>query len=64
VLLGVSSFINQMATVIMMAVINNMLVKYGSLSRYGTDIPLAAMGITLKVNQIFIFVVVGIATGA
>lgn len=62
--LGVSSFINQMATVIMTAVINNALTAYGASSSYGTDIPLAAMGITLKVNQIFLFIVVGIATGA
>lgn len=62
--LGISSFINQMATVIMTAVINNMLTAYGGSSAYGTDIPLAVMGITLKVNQIFLFIVVGIATGA
>jgi len=62
--LGISSFINQMATVIMTAVINNTLTAYGAASVYGTDIPLAVMGITLKVNQIFIFIVVGIATGA
>jgi len=62
--LGISSFINQMATVIMTAVMNNALTAYGASSVYGTDIPLAAMGITLKVNQIFLFVVVGIATGA
>lgn len=62
--LGISSFINQMATVIMTAVINNMLTAYGTSSIYGTDIPLAVMGITLKVNQIFLFIVVGIATGA
>jgi len=62
--LGISSFINQMATVIMTAVINNALTLYGAASAYGTDIPLAVMGITLKVNQIFLFVVVGIATGA
>ncbi len=62
--LGISSFINQMATVVMTAVINNMLAAYGASSAYGADIPLAVMGITLKVNQIFLFVVVGIATGA
>jgi len=62
--LGISSFINQMATVILTAVINNMLTVYGAASVYGTDIPLAVMGITLKVNQIFLFIVVGIATGA
>ncbi|WP_312637379.1 MATE family efflux transporter [Oscillibacter sp.] len=62
--LGISSFINQMATVIMTAAINNALTAYGANSAYGTDIPLAVMGITLKVNQIFLFIVVGIATGA
>ncbi len=62
--LGISSFINQMAIVIMTAVINNALTASGTKSVYGTDIPLAAMGITLKVNQIFLFIVVGIASGA
>lgn len=62
--LGVASFINQMATVIMTAVVNVTLTKYGLNSIYGTDIPLAVMGITLKINQIFLFIVVGIATGA
>ena len=62
--LGVSSFINQMAIVIMTVVINNALTTYGAESAYGADIPLAAMGITLKVNQIFLFIVVGVAAGA
>ncbi|GAU75976.1 MATE family efflux transporter [Fusibacter sp. 3D3] len=62
--LGISSFINQMAIVIMTVMINNALTTYGAESAYGADIPLAAMGITLKVNQIFLFVVVGIAAGA
>jgi putative MATE family efflux protein len=62
--LGIASFINQMTTVVMTAFINNTLTRYGGASKYGTDIPLAVMGITLKVNQIFLFVVVGIATGA
>lgn len=62
--LGVSSFINQMAIVIMTAFINNALNDSGSKSLYGADIPLAAMGITLKVNQILLFIVVGIASGA
>lgn len=62
--LGVSSFINQMATVVMTAVINNLLAFYGASSVYGAEIPLAVMGITLKVNQIFLFIIVGIATGA
>ena len=62
--LGTSSFINQMAIVIMTIAINNALVTYGAKSVYGAEIPLAAMGITLKVNQIFLFIVVGVAAGA
>lgn len=62
--LGISSFIIQIAIVIVMAVNNNLLVKYGAQSVYGSEIPLTALGITMKVNQIMISVVVGIAAGA
>lgn len=31
---------------------------------YGSEIPLAVMGIVLKVNQILLFIIVGIASGA
>ncbi|MDK2808605.1 MAG: hypothetical protein PWP24_1342, partial [Clostridiales bacterium] len=61
---GISSFITQFAIVAVMAVTNNMLKKYGSLSKYGAEIPITAMGITMKVNQIMIAIVVGIASGA
>jgi putative MATE family efflux protein len=63
-MLGVSSFITQMAIVIVMAVINNLLSKYGAQSKYGADIPLAVMGIVMKVNQLVIAATVGIASGA
>ena len=53
-----------MAIVIMTAVLNNVLVQYGADSAYGTDIPLAVMGIVLKINQILLFIIVGIASGA
>lgn len=62
--LGISGFINQMAIVIMTAVLNNVLVQYGESSAYGSDIPLAVMGIVLKINQILLFIIVGIASGA
>jgi putative MATE family efflux protein len=62
--LGVSSFITQMSIVIVMAVINNLLTKYGAVSKYGSDIPLAVMGIVMKVNQLVIAATVGIASGA
>lgn len=62
--LGVSSFITQLSIVVVMAVTNNLLVKYGALSVYGAEIPMTAMGITMKVNQIMISIIVGIAAGA
>lgn len=62
--LGVSSFITQVASSIIIAVSNNQIVTYGGLSKYGTDIPLAAFGIVMKVNQIIISVLVGIGVGA
>lgn len=61
--LGISSFINQMAIVIMNVVLNNVLVQYGETSVYGSEIPLAVIGIALKVNQILLFIIVGIASG-
>lgn len=62
--LGVSSFITQMSIVIVMAVINNLLTKYGALSEYGSEIPIAVVGIVIKVNQLVIAATVGIASGA
>lgn len=62
--LGISSFLTQMSIVIIMAVMNNMLVIYGAQSKYGADIPLTVVGIVMKIFQIVIAVVVGIAAGA
>lgn len=61
--LGTSSFIAQTAGVFVITVINNMLVKYGALSKYGADIPLAALGITMKVSQLVTGIALGIASG-
>ncbi|MCC8102663.1 MAG: MATE family efflux transporter, partial [Clostridiales bacterium] len=62
--LGISSFIQQFAIVLIMAVTNNVLVIYGARSVYGSDIPLTTIGITMKVNQILIAAVMGMASGA
>lgn len=62
--LGVSSFISQFAIAVVMAVINYCIVRYGSASEYGPDIPLAAFGIVMKFNTILVAVVTGIGTGA
>ena len=62
--LGISSFLTQISIVIIMAAMNNMLVIYGAQSKYGADIPLTVVGIVMKVFQIVIAVVVGIAAGS
>lgn len=64
IVFGLSSFITQFAITIVMALTNNLLAKYGALSVYGPDIPLTATGIVMKVNQIMISILLGIATGA
>ena len=64
VVFGLSSFITQFAITIVMALTNNLLAQYGAESIYGSDIPLTATGIVMKVNQIMISILLGIATGA
>ncbi len=62
--LGISTFITQMSIVVISLVCNMMLFKYGSESDYGTDIPIAVIGIVMKVFSIVINLVVGIILGA
>ncbi len=62
--LGISTFITQMSIVIISLVCNIMLAKYGKVSKYGTDIPIAVIGIGMKVFTIVINIVVGIVLGA
>ncbi len=61
--LGTSSFITQLSIVIIMGVMNTTLVRFGAQSLYGADIPMTVMGIVMKVFQIVIAFVVGIAAG-
>lgn len=61
--LGVSTFITQLAIVIISLVTNITLVKYGSMSKFGPDIPIAALGITMKVFSIVLNVAIGIIVG-
>lgn len=62
--LGVSSFITQIAITVVMILFNNLLKTYGAQSEYGAEIPLTALGIVMKVNQIMMSILVGIAIGA
>lgn len=61
--LGLSSFITQMTIVIISLVCNIMLAKYGALSKYGVDTPIAIIGIESKVFTVVINIVVGIVLG-
>lgn len=61
--LGISSLLTQISIVIIMGVMNTTMVKYGALSEYGADIPMTVVGIVMKVFQIVIAFVVGIAVG-
>lgn len=62
--LGISSFITQVILVVVMAVQNNVLVVYGAQSQYGADIPIAALGITMKIFNIMTAIAIGLASGA
>lgn len=61
--LGISSFITQMTIVIISLVCNILLVKYGAISKYGVDIPIAIISIESKVFTLVINLVVGIVLG-
>ena len=61
--LGASSFITQMTIVIISLACNILLAKYGAMSRYGVDIPIAIIGIESKVFTVVINLVVGIVLG-
>lgn len=62
-MLGVSSFITQISIVVVIAVANNMIVKFGPLSKFGADIPLSVVGIVMKVFAIVIAIVIGTSIG-
>ncbi len=62
--LGISTFITQMSIVAISLVCNMMLAKYGLESKYKADIPIAVIGIVMKVFSIVINIVVGVILGA
>lgn len=62
--IGMASFFNQMAMMLVQIVLNNSLKHYGALSVYGESIPIACAGIVMKVNQIFFSIIIGIAQGS
>lgn len=69
VMIGIASLIVQLAIVIVIAVNNNLLLKYGygtfasTGEAFGSVIPVAVLGIVMKVFGIVISVVIGISVG-
>ena len=61
--LGVSTFITQLAIVVVAILCNVQLAKYGEMSKYGADIPIAIIGIQSKIFTVVINLVVGIVLG-
>ncbi len=67
--LGIASLITQIAIVIIIAVANNLVGKYGYMTMassgiaYGVVIPLAVIGICMKVFGIIISIVIGVSLG-
>lgn len=61
--LGVSTFITQLAIVVVTILCNVQLAKYGSQSVYGADIPIAIIGIQSKLFTVVLNLVVGIVLG-
>ena len=61
--LGFSTFVTQLAIVIVAILSNIQLAKFGALSEYGADIPIAIIGIQSKVFSVVINLVVGIVLG-
>lgn len=62
--LGLSSFITQMSIVLVIAVENNLLGKYGSITKYGSEIPITVLGIVMKISQILYSIIIGLSVGA
>ena len=61
--LGMAACINQVAMALVQIVMNNTLKHYGASSSYGSEIPLACVGVISKVNMVFISITVGLAQG-
>ena len=63
-MLGISSFITQMAVVVVITVQNTIFKQYGALSKFGPEIPITVLGIVMKINQILNSIIIGISVGS
>jgi len=61
--LGIPGFLNSFMMMFVQITLNNILRKYGALSVYGSDIPLAVVGVISKLTLIVSSFTIGIAVG-
>lgn len=61
--LGAAACFNQLAMTVVQITMNNTLTHYGALSHYGSEIPLASVGVISKVNIVFMAFILGISQG-
>jgi len=61
---GISSFITQMAVVVVITVQNTIFKQYGAISKFGPEIPITVLGIVMKINQILNSIIIGISVGS
>lgn len=61
--LGAAASFNQLALLVVQITMNNTLTYYGGMSVYGSDIPLAVVGVISKVNAVLMAFTIGIAHG-
>ncbi len=62
--LGISSFINQSLVVLIIGIQNNLLKTYGAQSEYGAEIPMTALGVTMKLFNILMAILIGLSSGS
>lgn len=61
--LGLSSFITQSIVLILFVFMNNVMTRFGRVSKFGSDIPLSVYGVISKINSLFISTVLGTSIG-
>ena len=61
--LGAALAANQIAISIVNIILNNQLRYYGARSAYGSDVPIACVGIITKINTLLVSIQIGVAQG-
>ena len=61
---AIKVLIAQIVILVLFVFMNNMMTKFGAMSKYGADIPLSVYGVISKINSLYISFVLGVSIGA